>query len=232
VYDPANHRLYLYYAKDHKDYLYVVYSDDYGNTWHNPGKVINSPIVTSAPSAVLYHDAANHMALLAVKDADKKIRVCRMYLNAVDSSEVLPTPASDTIRGYGRPFLTDVGNGKIALMYAAEHGDQTYCSNWYIPHIAVMDKATGVWGTPYQAITLPDLATGEFQFHWQPNGVMDPTTNTFWLFYGFEICALYTDSDNNGPWWIFNAIPTPGTTAGVMLAAGADETCRDCGRTG
>jgi len=135
-----------------------------------------------------------------------------MGLNFVSSSEVLPTPTSDNIVGYGRPFLTDVGNGYIALMYAAEHGDQAYCSDWYIPHICLFDKATGQWGEPYQATTLPDLgvAQGEYQFHWQPNGAIDPS-NTFYLFYGFELCALYTDTTNNGPWWMFINIPTPGT---------------------
>jgi len=212
VYDPSNHRLYLYYAKDYNDYLYVVYSDDYGNTWHNPGKVVNSPIVKSPPGAVLYHDSSNHAVLLAVKDSDQKIRICHMYLNSVDSSEVLPTPASDNIYGYGRPFLTDVGNGYIALMYAAEHGDQAYCSDWYIPHICLFDKATGQWGEPYQAATLPDLgvAQGEYQFHWQPNGAMDTDSNTFYLFYGFELCAMYTNQENNGPWWMFTSITTPG----------------------
>ena len=85
VYDPMNHRLYLYFSKDYKDYLYVVYSDDYGNTWHNPGKVISSPVVKSAPSAVLFHDASSSVALLAVKDADDKIRVCHMGLNWVST---------------------------------------------------------------------------------------------------------------------------------------------------
>jgi hypothetical protein len=213
VYDPGNHRLYLYYAKDYNDYLYVVYSDDYGNTWHNPGKVVNSPIVKSPPGAVLYHDQSNNAILLAVKDSEQKIRVCHMGLNFVSSSEVLPTPTSDDINGYGRPFLTDVGNGYIALMYAAEHGDQTYCPDWYVPHICLFNKTTGQWGEPYQAASLPDLgvAQGEYEFHWQPNGAMDPTSNTFWLFYGFELCALYTDDTNNGPWWMFNPIKTPGT---------------------
>ena len=148
VYDPGNHRLYLYYAKNYNDYLYVVYSDDYGNTWHNPGKVVNSPIVKSPPGAVWYHDPSNNDVLLAVKDSDQKIRVCHMGLNFVSSSEVLPTPTSDNINGYGRPFLTDVGNGYIALMYAAEHGDQSYCPDWYIPHIALFNKTTAQWGVP------------------------------------------------------------------------------------
>ncbi|HVP94795.1 MAG TPA: PEGA domain-containing protein [Methanoregulaceae archaeon] len=213
VYDPDNHRLYLYYAKNYNDYLYVVYSDDYGNTWHNPGKVVNSPIVKSPPGAVLYHDPSNNVVLLAVKDSDQKIRICHMGLNFVESSEVLPTPTSDNINGYGRPFLTDVGNGYIALMYAAEHGDQAYCPDWYVPHISLFDKATGQWGEAYQAATLPDLgvAQGEYEFHWQPNGAMDPTSDTFYLFYGFELCALYTDTSNNGPWWMFVPIKTPGT---------------------
>jgi hypothetical protein len=213
VYNPETHRIYVYYAKDYNDYLHYAYSDDYGNTWHAPGLVTNSPVIKYAPGAVFYKPTGGTTdVLLAMKDVDQKIRVCKLAGGTVVSSEVLPTPSSDTIYGYGRPFLTDVGNGYIALMYAAEHGDQTYCSDWYIPHIVLLNKATGQWGVPYQATTLPDLgvAQGEYQFHWQPNGVIDPTTNTFWLFYGFELCALYTDTTNNGPWWMFNPIPTPG----------------------
>lgn len=222
VYDPTSHSIWVYYAKDYNNYLYAAVSGDFGDTWYDYGKVYNSPIVKSPPGAVPYQDAAGSRALVAVKDADQKIRVCHMYMQSVVSSEVVPTPASDNIAGYGRPFLTDVGNGYLALLYAAEHGDQAYCSNWYIPHICLFDKATGQWGAPYQATTLPDLGTaqGEFQFHWQPNGVMDPATNTFWLFYGFELCALYTDNTNDGPWWVFSSIPTPGPS----VAQGADET--------
>ena len=235
VYNPETHRIYVYYAKDYNNYLHYTYSDDFGATWHAPGLVINSPIIKAAPGAVFYKPAGGTTdILLAMKDVNQQIRLVKLNGGTVVSSEVLATPSTDNINGYGRPFLTDVGNNKIALMYAAEHGDQAYCSDWYIPHIAVMDKATGTWGAPYQATTLPDLgvAQGEYQFHWQPNGALDPTTNTFWLFYGFELCALYTDTTNNGPWWMFNSIPTPGTTAGVMLAADADETCRDCGIPG
>lgn len=213
VYDPETHQIYVYYAKDYNDYLHYAYSDDFGNTWHAPGLVPNSPVIKAAPGAVFYKPAGGTTdVLLAMKDVNQKIRVCNLTGGTVVSSEVLPTPASDNINGYGRPFLTDVGNGYIALMYAAEHGDQAYCSDWYIPHIIVFNKATGQWGVPYQAITLPDLgvAQGEYEFHWQPNGVIDPTTNTFWLFYGFELCALYTDTTNNGPWWMFTSIPTPG----------------------
>ena len=212
VYDSRYHRLYVYYAKDYKDYLYVAVTNDFGNTWQNY-PVENSPRVYSAPGAVNFYDDVRHTdTLLAVKDTDKTIRICRMIQDAVLSSEVLPTPSSDNIYGYGRPFLIDVGPN-IALMYAAEHGDQTYCSDWYIPHIVVFNKTTQQWGEPYQAVTLPDLgfAQGEYQFHWQPNAAMDTDTNTFYLFYGYELCALYTDQTNNGPFWMFIPIRTPGT---------------------
>jgi hypothetical protein len=213
VYDPNHHRLYVYYAKDYNDYLYVVYSDDYGNTWHNPGKVVDSPIVKSPPGAVLYHDSSNNAVLLAVKDSEQKIRICHMGLNFVSSSEVLLTPSSDHIDGYGRPFLIDIGSN-IALLYAAEHGDKTYCSDWYIPHIVVYNKTTQQWGEPYQAYSLPglDAAQGTFQFHWQPNAAYDNRTNTFYLFYGYELCATYTDETNDGPWWMFNSITAPGSS--------------------
>ncbi len=215
VYDPGNHRLYLYYAKEYNDYLYVVYSDDYGNTWHNPGKVIDSPVTTSAPSAVLLDNTSGYNILLAVQDAyftTPEIRICHMGLNWVDSSEVLPLPADD-IGVWGRPFLTDVGNGNIALLYGASPANSGYCLN-EMYHISVFNKTNGVWGEPYHAqISLPDLgfAEGEYLFDYQPNGVMDPATNTFWLFYGFGLCGgAETDDTNNGPWWMFNSIPTPG----------------------
>jgi hypothetical protein len=154
----------------------------------------------------------NSNVLLAVKDANQQIRLCYLLDGTIVRSEVLPTPASNNIYGYGRPFLIDLGPN-IALMYAAEHGDKAYCSNWYIPHIMVFNKTTQLWGEPYQATTLPDLGTaqGTFQFHWQPNGAFDSKTNTFYLFYGFELCAGYTDETNNGPWWMFIPIKTPGT---------------------
>jgi hypothetical protein len=215
VYDPANHRLYLYYSKDFKDYLYVVYSDDYGNTWHNPGKVINSPIVTSAPSAVLYHDAANHMALLAVKDADKKIRVCRMYLNAVDSSEVVTT--DEDVGGQGRPFLADLGPGSIALMFG-EHAKASgsIYEQYYIPHIRKLDKTTGQWGVEYQPISLPDvIGLGrEYRYNWAPNGAVMYEPNgsggfdrVFYLFFGYEL-LLWADSSE--PHWMFTPIENLG----------------------
>ena len=221
AYNPETHRLYVYYAKDYNDYLHYAYSDDFGTTWHAPGLAPNSPIIKAAPSAIFYKPAGGTTdVLLAMKDVNQKIRLCTFAGGTFVSSEVLATPSTDNINGYGRPFLTDVGTGKIALMYGAEHGDQTYCSDYFIPHIVVMDRATGQWGTPYQATTLPDLgvAQGEYQFYWQPNGALDPTTNTFWLFYGFELCAMYTDETNNGPWWMFTSIATPGATAGVTRA--------------
>ncbi len=114
-------------------------------------------------------------------------------------------------------------------------GTSAYCADSYIPHIGLFDKATGQWGTPYQATSLPELgvAQGEYQFEYQPNGVMDPATNTFWLFYAFEsVWRADTDDTNNGPWWMFNSIPTPGATVGVMLATGTDDAIRsDCGCT-
>jgi hypothetical protein len=214
VYNPDTHRIYVFYAKDYNDYLYWVYSDDFGKTWHSGGKVVNSPVIKSVPGAVFYKPPGETTdVLLAMKDVNQKIRVCKLAGGTIVSSEVLPTPTSDNINGYGRPFLTNVGNGYIALMYAAEHGDQTYCPDWYVPHICLLNTTTGQWGEPYQATTLPDLgvAQGEYEFHWQPNGAMDPTSNTFWLFYGFELCALYTDDTNNGPWWMFAPIKTPGS---------------------
>jgi hypothetical protein len=232
AYNPETHRLYVYYAKDYNDYLHYAYSDDFGTTWHAPGLAPNSPIIKAAPSAIFYKPASGTTdVLLAMKDVNQKIRLCKFAGGTYVSSEVLATPTTDNINGYGRPFLTEVGNGKIALMYGAEHGDQTYCSDYFIPHIVVMDRATGQWGTPYQATTLPDLgvAQGEYQFYWQPNGALDPTTNTFWLFYGFELCAMYTDTTNNGPWWMFTSIATPGAAAGgSQVVLGASETARDC----
>ena len=143
VYNPVIHRIYVYYAKDYNDYLHYAYSDDFGNSWHTPGLVASSPIIKAAPSAVFYipPDRSTDV-LLAMKDVNQKIRLCKLAGGSVVSSEVFSTPTTDNVNGYGRPFLTEVGSGKIALMYGAEHGDQTYCSDYFIPHIAVLDTAT------------------------------------------------------------------------------------------
>jgi hypothetical protein len=152
----------------------------------------------------------NTSVLLSVKDVNQEIRVCYLQDGTYVNSEVLP--AGGNVNGYGRPFLIDLGPN-IALMYAEEHGHSTYCPDWYNPMIRVFNKTTQLWGEPYQAVSLPDLgfAQGTYEFHWQPNGAYDSKSNTFYLFYGYELCALYTDQTNNGPWWMFVPIKIPGT---------------------
>ncbi|WFN34388.1 IPT/TIG domain-containing protein [Methanogenium sp. S4BF] len=205
VYNPLNHRLYIYYAKDYDKPLYWAFSDDFGDTWYDAGPVFGSPNVKAPPGAVYYApDGSDVRALVAVKDESQKIRVCNVSAGVVYNSKVMET---GDVSYLGRPFLTDLGDGTIALVYAEDHDPGVaYNPDTYVPMIMKLDKTTGVWGAPYQPYTLPDLgaAQGTYRFYWQPNGaVLD---GVFYLFYGFDLTAWYADENEDGPWWMFTDI--------------------------
>ncbi|WP_319642263.1 IPT/TIG domain-containing protein [Methanovulcanius yangii] len=201
VYNPLNHYIYLYYAKDYDGPLYCVYSYDFGETWYDLGQVVGSPNVKSPPGAVFYAPDGNVRALVAVSDESQRIWLGKVSAAYVYESEILDT---GNVENMGRPFLTDLGDGTIALVYGENHSPNAALNpDWYIPYIKKMNKTTGVWGESYQLYELPDLGTaqGTFSFHWQPNGAM--YNDDFYLFYGFELTAWYSDDTNDGPWWKF-----------------------------
>ncbi|WFN34389.1 IPT/TIG domain-containing protein [Methanogenium sp. S4BF] len=203
VFNPITNRIYVYYAKDYKDYLYFVYSDNFGYDWHYGGKVYDSPVVTSSPGAVFYvpPDIPSTDVLLAVQDTSQQIRLCHIAMGSVVNSEILDT---GNVEDMGRPFLTDIGDGTIALVYGENHSPNAAINgDWYLPYIKKFNKTTGVWSDGYQLYALPDLGTaqGTYTFQWQPNGAM--YNDNFYLFYGFELTAWYSDDTNDGPWWKF-----------------------------
>lgn len=216
VYDPANHRLYVYYAKDYNDYLHWAYSDDFGNTWHAMGTVQNAPVVRSAPSAVLFNDGSGSVALLAAKDASQKIRLFHMGQGWAIRTEVLAT--TDDVGGQGRPFLADLGPDGIAAIYG-EHqkASGSIYEQYYVPRIRILNPSTGIWGAEYQPMSLPDVfgVGREYQFEWQPNGAINYEPNgsggydrVFYLFFGYRL-ILWSDGED-GPWWEFAAVENMG----------------------
>jgi hypothetical protein len=204
VYNPLNHRIYLYYAKKYDEPLYWAYSDDFGNTWYDAGQVYGSPNVKSSPGAVFYAPDNNVRALVAVNDESQRIWVGKVSAGYVYDSEILDT---GNVEDMGRPFLTDIGDDTIALVYGENHSPNAAINpDWYIPYVKKLNKTTGVWSDSYRLYTLPDLGTaqGTYSFQWQPNGAM--YNGDFYLFYGFELTAWYSDDTNDGPWWKFKVV--------------------------
>jgi hypothetical protein len=223
VYNPATHRLEVYYGKDSKsNYLYHVYSYDFGDTWTKGGRVHMAGssdtypgTITSAPSAVYYipPDGASD-TILAVKDSGGHLNVWYLMNGDVVSQSHVETGDID---GQGAPFLTDLGSDSIALMWGEQNTPTGIYEEPYVPHIRKLTKATGEWGDKYQPLSLPDIfgIGREYGFAWQSSGAINYEPNSsggydriFYLFFGYDL-KVWGDGDP-GPWWMFTAIENLG----------------------
>jgi hypothetical protein len=216
VFNPITNRISVFYSRDYNDYLYYVYSDNFGNDWKLGGRVYGSPVVQSAPSATFYVPPDRQSdVILAVKDSNQDNRVCYIARDSVVRSEVM---VDGDVKGQGRPFLADLGPDAIALMYGqSDKASDSIYEQYYIPYVVKLNKATGAWGTPYKPASLPDvIGLGrEYRYEWSPNGAVMYEPNgsggydrVFYLFFGYQL--ILWDDGNDQPHWMFTAIENLG----------------------
>jgi hypothetical protein len=143
VYNPQTHRLAVYYF--YSNYIWWVYSDDYGATWSAGQRVLGLELVISPPSAV-FCPGARSDTLLAVS------AIVNLVFPAPQTAVRILTLSNGSVTSYtdtawhatGRPFLVDVNDDYYALTWKASDTGR--------PWLAKMAKATGVWQAGAEAI--------------------------------------------------------------------------------
>jgi hypothetical protein len=209
VYDPANHRIIVYYSKHYlsRGYVRWTYSDDNGVTWHDMGDLADfHPVgLNHSPGAVyapgVTSDGKPYNVLLATRDshADDQGMVYALR----DGSAVGTSLAFGEFSGL--PFLVDLGSDHIALIYAA----------WAegVPTIRKMDKRTGQWGEPYQPF--PQIVEYQYCWHSTPIGAISLKPNSsgeydriFYIFWGYTFYAWYMDRSDSR--WMMTGIENLG----------------------
>jgi IPT/TIG domain-containing protein len=203
VYDPVLHRIYVYFES--QGHLRRVFSDDAGASWLLPALSSGDPAISKPPSAVFHQgttqDGKPYDALLAVVDpqSDWGPPSDLLTVYALKNGSVIGTVLSlNASNIFGRPFLMDdLGEDFIALLYFIED-EETPAVIDAIPMIKKLDKATGTWAAPYQALQLPTVGQ-EFQASWGPTGAINYELRTgggydriFYLSFGWtESSAVF-----------------------------------------
>jgi hypothetical protein len=145
VYNPLTHRLVVYYF--YSNYLYWVFSDNYGAAWSAGRRVGNLQFVSSAPSAV-FCPGPHSDTLLALVGPNNlippdPIPVCVKLLTIENGA--VTSDIGTSWRAAGRPFAVDVNTDSYAVLWRSQDTGSTW--------ICKMDKATGVWQEPSVAIS-------------------------------------------------------------------------------
>ena len=184
VYDPATHRISVYYA--HDGYLVWFKSDDFGAQWSRYVVPKGGPPAVSGKFVhALNWPTATTTALVAADG-----QVFTVYDGSLRQfvGQLPPNVAS--------PFLVDLG-GKTALLY---RDTDTY----NIPKITTLDHETWTWSAPKQLV--PEPETGfpltEYDFTWAPRGAINQVPNLggldsyLYIFYGVH----FRESLSDGTW--------------------------------
>ncbi len=213
IYNPTSHRIEVYYNKDYwdKGYIRWVYYDydQAQNGWiGNKANVGNlTPVgLQNAPGAVYYNDAVyGDSTLLAVKNSHEDNHgIVYLLKNGTVVRKVFD---------FGKfgdqdhtPSLVDVG-GSIALIYPAAKDDPLlYFGQSDTPMIRSMNKQTGVWSGPIQALEMQiNDGWGTNLFLWPPTGAVTCELNSsddlyhlkLYLFYGHEFYPYPWFTDTN-----------------------------------
>jgi hypothetical protein len=168
VYNPVTHRLAVYYVNSEN--LSWVYSDDKGATWSAPQLVQGVVAAKGPPSAVYgpYTDPSTQQTydtLVAFRITSPTNTSCVGLYHAANGSATggcaWPMPNG------GRPFVMDLSPAYDAVLWKSP-------TNGY-PLISRMDKATGQWQAPYEAV--------DHETSFSPTGAVDVDGN-FWVFRG------------------------------------------------
>lgn len=192
VYDPATHRISVYYARD--GYLVWFKSDDFGAQWSRYVLTKSgAPAVSGKFVHALNWPTPTTTALVAADG-----QVFTVYDGSFRRS-VGPLPPN-----VSSPLLVDLGD-KTALLYKE-------LNTYSIPKITLLDHTTWTWSAPTQLVTLPDTGfpLTSYNFTWAPRAAINLVPNLggydryLYVFYGVHFQELYTEGTWN-QWYMHNA---------------------------
>jgi IPT/TIG domain-containing protein len=220
VYNPVKNRIEVYYNKHYwdKGYIRWVYYDydqpEAGWTGSKADVGNLTPVgLQNAPGAVYYNDAVyGDSTLLAVKNSHEDDHgIVYLIKNGTVVRKVFD---------FGKfgdqdhtPSLVDVGDS-IALIYPSAKDDPfLYFGQSDTPMIRSMNKQTGIWSGPIQAVEMQiNDGWGTNLFLWPPTGALTCELNSsdnlyhrkLYLFYGHEFYPYpwFTDSNPFYEEWV------------------------------
>ncbi len=217
VYNPALRRIEVYYNKHawEKGYIRWVYYDLTGTSWKETGDKGNvgnlTPVgLPNAPGAVYYNDPQDGAStLLAVKNSHEDDHgIVYLVKNGTVVRKVFDFGKFGDQEN--TPSLVDLGNS-IALIYPSAKDDPyLYVGQSDVPMIRSMDKHTGSWSDPIQAVSMDiNDGWGYNYFNWPPTGALSCDLNSsdglyyrkLYLLYGHYFWPYSTYSDIKDPSW-------------------------------
>ena len=154
VYNPLTHRLAVYYFSN--NYIWWVYSDNYGATWSVPRPVTSVELVSGAPSAV-YCPQGSSDTLLAIRTYASTNGANSVVVYNVSNGTALPGPT--TFPGVikdGRPFVTSLDESRYIVTWKSAADGSVWMSR--------MGTGTGVWQPALQVV-------GQ-EVTWSPTGAV------------------------------------------------------------
>jgi hypothetical protein len=198
AYNPMTGEIEVY--QEYYGQLKCMVSEDFGSTWSVSDKpwLQEIPPISSAPSAVYYQEDSSTILALAVGIDG----VGNVYF-IDDTAEIFDHHVVDSVSG--RPFLVDLDESTIALIWREPPGDNSYISK--------MDKATREWGAPYEPI-------GGWITNFPPNGFINYEPNgtggldrIFYLLWGYPDCTAGQALEVT---WVMNRLENRGPVIEIL----------------
>jgi hypothetical protein len=186
VYNPVTHRLAVYYVNSEN--LSWVYSDDKGATWSPPQFVQGVVAAKGPPSAVYgpYTDPSTQQTydtLVAFRVTTPTNTSCVGLYHAANGSAT--GGCAWLMPNGGRPFVMDLSPAYDAVLWKSPTNGH--------PMISKMDKATGQWEAPYEAV--------DHETSFSPSGAVDVAGN-FWVFRGGPAPLNAGPAPLREMWWM------------------------------
>ena len=175
VYIPETRDILVYYEHGGSVYLVVKHIDVGG--WGTSGPCSGFADIKSGPSAVAYKGSVQGHATSTLVAATTKDNEGVVYGAAYCQA----WPWVNIGTSYERPYLSDLGSDKIALLYHIQKYTENDLS---YPQVLYMDKATATWSEPSQPVAS--------NTEWGPNGAINYEMNSsgvkervLYMFWGY-----------------------------------------------